>query len=202
MADSVVRHHLGAEVQAKYVHTAEQVHHDLSELIFLPGDSIMAWQDRHLIKFVPRYCAFEYEISLDKQEGGATIRFALDPTGQFVQGEPMNGLPSPGTIRQDFAMRLKDFYRVANDHGFHWSKNDRYQCLQWKPADGTGSMIASGTYELTLGRIIGEGHEVGTGCTYLYDIIEGIRFNAYTGEITSKGFFQIRSAIASSPSRL
>lgn len=99
-------------------------------------------------------------------------------------------------------MPLKAFERIAQDHGLYSGKKDRYRSLEWKPADEPGHLIASGTYELTLGRYIGEGYEVGNSCAYLFDIIEGIRFDAYTGEIIAKGTFRISTGITRHPSTL
>lgn len=196
MADSVVISRLGKRVFDRYVYTEEQVHHDLSDYIYLPGDTVMAWSDRHLISTRPQYCFFEYEICLDKREGGSTIRFALYPSGQLVLEEPSNGLLSVPFVENASAMDMKEFERTAKAHGFNWGRSDRYSSLAWIPDESTDTLRTNASYVLTLGRYVGEGFEAGASCTYLYDIIEGIRFDAFTGEILTKGIFQVPSGVA------
>ncbi len=195
MADSVVISRLGKRVFDKYVYSEEQVHHDLSDYIYLSGDSIMAWSDRHLVSTRPQYCYFEYEICLDKWEGGTTIRFALDPSGLLVVEEPSNGLLAVPAVQSTSAMNLKEFEQVALAQGFRWDRSDRYRSLAWREGENSDSLHTNAIYVLTLGRYVGEGFEEGTGCTYLYDIIEGIRFDAFTGQIITKGVFQEPSGI-------
>ena len=202
MADSVVISRLGKDVFEHHVFTEKQVHHDLADLIYLSGDSTMAWADRSTVTSGPIYCFFEYELCLDKRERGPTIRFALDPSGQLVKEEPSNGLPSEQMGRNGFAMSIGEFERTARSFGFQWNRSDAYRSLYWTTDDGPAATEEVGTYELTLGRHVGEGFESGVGYTYLFEIIEGVRFDAFTGQVRAKGIFQVPSGIVCSSARL
>lgn len=196
MADSVVISRLGKGVFKRYVYTEEQVHHDLSDFIYLYGDTAVAWSDRHHVTTPPQYCYFEYEVCLDRKEGGPTIRFALDPQGRFVPNEPSNGLIQPPLEHTGSEMDIHTFERIARARGVQWDLEDRYRMLAWVADEDVDAVPATGTYELTLGRLTGQcSEDAPGGSTYLFDSIEGICFDAYTGEVLKEGILQVPSGI-------
>ncbi|MCB9162824.1 MAG: hypothetical protein H6592_00090 [Flavobacteriales bacterium] len=202
MADSVVISRLGLDVFKRHVYTEEQVHHDLSDLIYLERDSPIAWADRSEVGTRPLYCFFEYEICLDRKDGGPTIRFALSPSGLILNDEPNNGLVLAERGQNGFAMSIKEFERTALENGYRWGRSDQHRTLTWAECDNLNSLSTGGTYEFTIGRHIGEGFQAGVECSYLFDIIEGIRFDVFTGEILQQGIFQVPSGIACHGSQL